>query len=40
MVDLYARLIISHRRTLDSVPENLKDQVVERLKELGFLTED
>ena len=40
MVDLYARLIISHRRTLDSVPESLKDQVVERLKELGFLTED
>lgn len=40
MVDLYARLIISHRRTIDSVPDNLKDQVIERLKELGFITEN
>lgn len=36
MVELYTRLIISKRRTIDSVPAGMKSEVVERLKALGF----
>lgn len=36
MVELYTRLIISKRRTIDSVPDRMKSEVAERLKALGY----
>ena len=36
MVDLYARLIINKRRTIDKVPKEKRQAVVERLRELGY----
>ena len=38
MVELYTRLIISKRRSIDSVPTGMKSEVVEHLKALGFDT--
>ena len=38
MVELYTRLIISKRRTIDSVPERMRSEVVERLEALDFDT--
>ena len=39
MVDVYATLIINKRRTFDSVPAKLQDDVKARLKELGYDTD-
>lgn len=36
MVELYTRLIINQRRTIDKVPEDMQPAVVERLRELGY----
>lgn len=36
MVNLYAALIIQHRRTIDKIPEKLQEAVKERLAELGY----
>lgn len=36
MINLYATLIINHRRSFEQVPENLKNQVQARLDELGY----
>ena len=36
MVELYAKLIIAKRRTLDSVPKNLKTAVKKALMEMGY----
>lgn len=36
MVDLYAQLIINKRRTIDKVPKEKRQAVVERLRELGY----
>lgn len=38
MVEIYATLIIRHRKTFDQVPEKLKADVEARLKELGYGT--
>lgn len=38
MVDLYATLIIKKRRTFDSIPANLKDEVEAELKRRGYDT--
>ena len=38
MVEIYATLIIRHRKTFDQVPEKLKADVEARLKELGYDT--
>lgn len=40
MIDVYCKLIIakSKNRTFDNVPENFKEAVKERLKELGYDT--
>lgn len=38
MVDVYCKLIIGKRRTFDRVPDNFKDDVKNRLKELGYDT--
>lgn len=36
MIKLYARLIMKHQRTLDSVPEKLRSQVSNLLHLLGY----
>ena len=37
MVELYTRLIINQRRTIDKVPKDMQPAVVERLREeLGY----
>lgn len=36
MVNLFAKLIIDGRRTIDDVPAKIKDDVIARLKELGY----
>lgn len=36
MVNLFAKLIIDGRRTIDDVPANIKADVEARLKELGY----
>ena len=36
MVEIYCKLIISKRRTIDKVPDNFKMDVENRLKELGY----
>lgn len=38
MVELYTKLIINQRRTIDKVPKDMQSAVVERLKALGFDT--
>ena len=38
MVSLYCQLIIAGRRTYESVPENLKTQVADELRKLGYDT--
>ena len=36
MVEMYCKLIIAKRRTLERVPDNLQAAVITRLKELGY----
>jgi hypothetical protein len=36
MVDLYATLIIKKKRTFDSIPPNLKEDVKEELLNRGY----
>ena len=36
MVELYAKLIIAKKRTIDTVPKNIRDAVVATLKEWGY----
>lgn len=36
MVTIYVRLIIQGKKTLEQVPDDLKDQVKELLKEYGY----
>lgn len=36
MVNVYANLIIAKKRTIDSVPSNLRDAVIARLLEKGY----
>lgn len=36
MVELYTKLIINQRRTIDKVPKDMQSAVVERLRELGY----
>lgn len=36
MVELYAKLIIAKRRTIDSVPKSLREAVIECLKSMGY----
>lgn len=38
MVEMYCKLIISKRRSFDHVPNEFKDRVRVRLKELGYDT--
>ena len=36
MVEMYCKLIIAKRRTFDKVPDNFKNEVKNRLSELGY----
>ncbi len=36
MVKIYANLIIHKRRTIDTVPENLREAVIEELLSRGY----
>lgn len=36
MVELYAKLIIAKKRTINSVPKNLKNDVKKTLKDWGY----
>jgi hypothetical protein len=36
MVDVYVALIVKHRRTIDQVPEQLRDGVMAELTALGL----
>lgn len=36
MVKIYVNLIINGRRTIDDVPENLKEAVIAELKRRGY----
>lgn len=36
MVSVYVTLIINNRRTIDQIPENLKDEVISELIAQGF----
>ncbi|MDO4292052.1 MAG: CD1375 family protein [Eubacteriales bacterium] len=36
MVEVYCKLIIAGRRAFDRVPDLFKEQVKERLRELGY----
>ena len=38
MVDIYAKLIIAKRRSFEQVPSKFKNQVRDRLLELGYDT--
>lgn len=38
MIEIYCKLIIAKRRTFDSVPERFKNEVKNRLAELGYNT--
>lgn len=38
MVTLYCTLIINKRRTFDQVPDKFKNEVKEKLEELGYDT--
>lgn len=38
MIEVYCKLIISKRRTFDRVPDNFKNEVEVRLRELGYDT--
>lgn len=40
MVEIYVKLIMSGRRTLNQIPERLRDDVNNRLIELGYITKD
>jgi hypothetical protein len=39
MIEVYCKLIIEGRRTLEDVPSNLKEKVEARLKEQGYIAE-
>lgn len=36
MVQLYVRLILNNARTFESVPTNLKSEVISALREMGY----
>lgn len=36
MVELYVKLVIGKKRTIESVPKSLRADVTARLKELGY----
>lgn len=38
MVEIYCKLIIAKRRSIDKVPDNFKVEVEARLEELGYDT--
>jgi hypothetical protein len=38
MIEIYCKLIISKRRTLDTIPDDFKSEVEARLKALGYDT--
>lgn len=38
MVEIYCKLIIAKRRSIDKVPDNFKSDVKARLNELGYDT--
>ena len=38
MIDVYSKLIIKKKRTFDSIPSQLKEDVKMRLLELGYDT--
>lgn len=38
MIEIYCKLIINKRRTFDRVPDDFKENVEMRLKELGYDT--
>ena len=38
MVEIYCKLIIAKRRSIDKVPDNFKAEVEDRLEELGYDT--
>lgn len=39
MVDVYVKLIINGRRTIDQVPSVIKKDVIQALKNNGYLNE-
>lgn len=39
MVEIYCKLIIAKRRNFDKVPDDFKNMVENRLKELGYNTD-
>ena len=36
MVQVYVKLILSGRRTIDQVPTSIRDEVIQALADLGF----
>lgn len=38
MIEIYCKLIMNKRRTFDRVPDDFKENVKMRLKELGYDT--
>ena len=36
MVQVYVKLILSGRRTIDQVPASIRDEVIQALADLGF----
>lgn len=36
MIELYAKLIIAKRRTIKTVPSNLREDVIATLKSMGY----
>jgi len=39
MVGVYCMLIINKRRSFDAIPDKFKEEVKEKLKELGYDTD-
>lgn len=36
MIEVYVKLIINKRRSFEAIPDNLKEDVMKRLAELGY----
>ena len=36
MVQVYVKLIVSGRRTIDQVPSSIREDVIQALKEFGY----